>query len=232
MGAAVEIASTGAPPRLTVRRLAKRYPNGRVALKGVDLTVREGELVVILGSNGSGKSTMLRSIVRLIEPTDGEVLIDGREIAHLTGAGLREARMACGMIFQHANLVRRRNVLANVATGALGRHRSLGTALGLLPRAELDAARGFLTRSAWSSSPGSAPARCPAASSSASPSPAPSPSGRACSWPTSRWPASTRNRRARSWRCCGGSRARTGSPSWPCCISRSWRWPTPTASSA
>jgi phosphonate transport system ATP-binding protein len=48
------------------------------------------------------------------------------------------------MIFQHANLVRRRNVLANVATGALGRHRSFATAMGLLPRCELDAARGFL----------------------------------------------------------------------------------------
>jgi len=137
-------ATVEAAPRLVVRRLAKRYPNGRVALKGVDLTVREGELVVILGSNGCGKSTLLRSIVRLIEPTDGEVLIDGQPVAGLGGEGLRRARMACGMIFQHANLVRRRNVLANVATGALGRHRSLGTALGLLPRSELEAARGFL----------------------------------------------------------------------------------------
>jgi phosphonate transport system ATP-binding protein len=131
-------------PRLIVQQLAKRYPNGKVALKGVDLTVRDGELVVILGSNGCGKSTLLRSIVRLIEPTEGQVLLDGREIAHLTGEGLRQARMACGMIFQHANLVRRRNVLANVATGALGRHRGIATALGFLPRCELEAARSFL----------------------------------------------------------------------------------------
>ena len=131
-------------PRLIVRQMSKRYPNGRVALKGVDLTVRDGELVVILGSNGSGKSTLLRSIVRLIEPTAGEVLIDGRPVGGLDGEGLRQARMACGMIFQHANLVGRRNVLANVATGALGRHRTFGTALGLLPQCELDAAQGFL----------------------------------------------------------------------------------------
>jgi len=144
MTMAVETASVGAVPRLTVRRLAKRYPNGRVALKGVDLAVREGELVVILGSNGSGKSTLLRSVVRLIEPTEGQVLIDGHEIAHLSGEALREARMACGMIFQHANLVRRRNVLANVATGSLGRHRTFATALGFLPRRELEAAHGFL----------------------------------------------------------------------------------------
>ena len=131
-------------PRLIVRHLAKRYPNGRVALKGVDLTVREGELVVILGSNGCGKSTLLRSIVRLIEPTGGQVLIDGCAVDNLDGEGLRQVRMACGMIFQHANLVGRRNVLANVATGALGRHRTFATALGLLPGAELAAAKGFL----------------------------------------------------------------------------------------
>jgi phosphonate transport system ATP-binding protein len=130
--------------RLVVRQLAKRYPNGKVALKGVDLAVREGELVVILGSNGCGKSTLLRSIVRLIEPTSGQVMIDGSPVHGLDGEGLRQMRMACGMIFQHANLVRRRNVLANVATGALGRHRSFATAMGLLPRCELDAARGFL----------------------------------------------------------------------------------------
>ena len=131
-------------PRLVVRQLAKRYPNGRVALKGVDLTVDAGELVVILGSNGCGKSTLLRSIVRLIEPTEGQVLIDGSAVGGLDHEGLRQARMACGMIFQHANLVRRRNVLANVATGALGRHRTVASAFGLLPRCELDAAVGFL----------------------------------------------------------------------------------------
>jgi phosphonate transport system ATP-binding protein len=132
------------PARLTIRQLAMRYPNGRVALKGVDIAVRAGELVVVLGSNGSGKSTLMRCIVRLLKPTAGEVLVDGQEIAQLSGESLRRARMACGMIFQHSNLVRRRNVLANVATGALGRHRTLTTALGMLPRAELDAAFGFL----------------------------------------------------------------------------------------
>ena len=135
---------TGGANRLAVHRLALRYANGRVALKGVDLAVRPGELVVVLGSNGSGKSTLLRCIVGLLRPTEGEVLIDGREVAHLTGEALRQARMSCGMIFQHAHLVKRRSVLANVATGSLGRHRTLTTALGLLPRAELEAADGFL----------------------------------------------------------------------------------------
>jgi phosphonate transport system ATP-binding protein len=133
-----------APARLAIRKLAMRYPNGRVALKGVDIAVRAGEFVVVLGSNGSGKSTLMRCIVRLLKPTAGEVLVDGHEIAQLSGEPLRRARMACGMIFQHSNLVRRRNVLANVASGALGRHRTLMTAIGMLPRAELESAFGFL----------------------------------------------------------------------------------------
>jgi phosphonate transport system ATP-binding protein len=133
-----------AASRLAVRGLALRYPNGRVALKGVDLAVRPGELVVVLGSNGSGKSTLMRCIVGLLRPTEGEVLVDGSDVAQLTGEALRQARMRCGMICQHAHLVKRRSVLANVATGSLGRHRTFTTALGLLPRAELDAADGFL----------------------------------------------------------------------------------------
>ena len=50
-----------------------RYPNGKLALDGVDLTVRAGELVTILGSNGSGKTTLLRCVARLHDPTEGEV---------------------------------------------------------------------------------------------------------------------------------------------------------------
>src|ERR1700733_5640989 len=109
------IAPQTATPRLIVRKLAMRYPNGREALKSIDLTVREGEFVVVLGSNGSGKSTLMRCIVRLLAPTGGEVLLDGQEIANLSGDALRRARMSCGMIFQHANLVKRRQVLTNVA---------------------------------------------------------------------------------------------------------------------
>jgi phosphonate transport system ATP-binding protein len=129
---------------LVVRNLALRYPNGRVALNGVEFTARPGELVVVLGSNGCGKSTLMRCIVGLLRPTEGEVRIDGQDVARLSGEALRQARMRCGMIFQHANLVKRRSVLANVATGSLGRHRTLLTGLGWLPRAELVAAAGFL----------------------------------------------------------------------------------------
>ena len=66
-----------------------RYPNGKLALDGVDLTVRAGELVTILGSNGSGKTTLLRCVARLLDPTEGEVLVDGHDLARLNGEALR-----------------------------------------------------------------------------------------------------------------------------------------------
>ncbi len=113
-----------------------RFATGRQALDGASLSVAAGELVVLLGPNGCGKSTLLRCIAGILRPTSGEVLVAGRAISSLGGRPLAEARTALGMVFQSAHLVRRRSVLANVAAGTLGRHRTLRTACGLLPRGE------------------------------------------------------------------------------------------------
>lgn len=126
---------------LEVTHLSKRYPTGRVALRQASLKVEAGELVIVLGSNGSGKSTLLRCIVRLIDPTEGSVKVDDRELTRLNGRALRRARTALAMISQHANLVRRRSVLANVACGALGRCGGVRSRFGILPQQELDFAR-------------------------------------------------------------------------------------------
>ena len=130
--------------RLAVRDLVMRYPNGHTALDGVSLGVRAGEMVVILGSNGCGKSTLMKCVVGLNRPTRGSVEVAGRDLATLRGNELRAARLPVALISQHANLVKRRSVLANVCTGALGRHRSLSTMLGYLPKSEVEPARGFL----------------------------------------------------------------------------------------
>ncbi len=129
---------------LVVRDLSLRYPNGKLALSGFDLTVRAGELVIVLGSNGCGKTSLLRCITRTVTPSSGEVWLDGSDLTKLEGEKLRRARLALAMISQHASLVRRRSVLANVATGALGRYNGLRTALGGLPAAELAAAHDYL----------------------------------------------------------------------------------------
>ena len=141
---ALRDASAGLGTRLAVRDLVMRYPNGHTALHGVSLEVSAGEMVVILGSNGCGKSTLMKCVVGLNRPTGGSVEVAGRDLAKLRGKQLRTARMPVALISQHANLVKRRSVLANVCTGALGRHRSLPTMLGCLPKSEIEPARGFL----------------------------------------------------------------------------------------
>ncbi len=129
---------------LRVCGLTMRYPNGKLALVDFDLTVSAGELVVVLGGNGSGKTTLLRCITRMLRPTAGQVWLDGVDLANLTGERLRCARLTLAMVWQHASLVRRRSVLANVVTGALGRYGGLWTALGGLPAAERRAAYAYL----------------------------------------------------------------------------------------
>jgi len=113
-------------------------------LCGVDLEVPAGEFLVVLGGNGCGKTTLLRCITRALVPTEGAVWLNGRETSRLAGERLRRARLDVAMIWQHAALVRRRSVLANVASGALGRHQTLWTALGGLPAGELREAAGTL----------------------------------------------------------------------------------------
>jgi phosphonate transport system ATP-binding protein len=122
---------------LDVRDLSMRFANGFQALRDVSLSMRPGELVVVLGSNGCGKSTLLRCMARLLTPTSGTIRIGDEDFSRLSGEALRRARCTVAFVSQQANLVRRRSVLANVATGTLGRHSSFASALGFLPTAEL-----------------------------------------------------------------------------------------------
>lgn len=123
-------------PLIEVSGLAMRYRAGHMALTDTSLRLDAGELVVILGANGCGKSTLLRCIAGMLQPTAGRILVAGRQISGLTGQELAEARMALGMVFQNAHLVKRRSVVANVMTGTLGRHRGLAVKLGRLPESE------------------------------------------------------------------------------------------------
>ncbi len=129
---------------LEVHGLTMRFPNGKLALADFDLTVGAGELVGVLGGNGSGKTTLLRCITRMLTPTAGEAWFNGVNLVPLSGERLRQARLSLAMIWQHAALVRRRSVVANVASGALGRHGGLWTAFGGLPMSECRAAYRYL----------------------------------------------------------------------------------------
>lgn len=130
---------------LQVRGLEKQFGELKV-LRGIDLDIARGEVVVIIGPSGSGKSTLLRCLNRLEEPSAGTILIDGVE---LTGrrANLPLLRRRIGMVFQHFNLFPHMTSLQNVMEGprtvlgidrvdAEAGARSLLTKVGLLEKAD------------------------------------------------------------------------------------------------
>jgi D-methionine transport system ATP-binding protein len=90
--------------------------NGTIhALKGVNLTVKQGEIFGIIGTSGAGKSTLIRCINMLESPTKGSVTVDGQNLTSLSEQELREERKKIGMIFQHFNLLSSRTVYQNIA---------------------------------------------------------------------------------------------------------------------
>jgi phosphonate transport system ATP-binding protein len=105
---------------IEVQGLRVVLPPDTVALYGVDLTVHAGEFVVIIGRSGAGKTTFLRAINRLVEPTAGTVRVAGQAVTGADPGALRQVRRQIGMIFQQFNLVRRASVLENVLAGRLG----------------------------------------------------------------------------------------------------------------
>jgi phosphonate transport system ATP-binding protein len=111
-------------------------PPAVVAVDGIDLTVEAGEFVVILGRSGSGKTTFLRAINRLVEPRAGDVRVAGRAVTGADPTALRAARRQIGMVFQQFNLVRRASVLDNVLAGRLGYVPILPSLLGRFPDAD------------------------------------------------------------------------------------------------
>lgn len=105
---------------LDIRGLVKQYPKGEIALQGIDLTVPEGQVLALIGPSGAGKSTLIRCVNRLVEPTRGEIFLNGENICKLGSGGLRRARRKMGMIFQEYALVDRLTVMENVLSGQLG----------------------------------------------------------------------------------------------------------------
>lgn len=99
-------------PVLEIADLRKSFGKDEV-LKGVNLTVRRGEVVVLLGSSGSGKSTFLRCINRLEEPTSGTISLNGTPVTSST-ANLADVRKKIGMVFQSFNLYPHLSALRNI----------------------------------------------------------------------------------------------------------------------
>ncbi|MCS6855858.1 MAG: phosphonate ABC transporter ATP-binding protein [Elioraea sp.] len=115
--------------------LTRRF--GQVtAVDAVTLAIPQGQMVGIIGRSGAGKSTLLRLINRLVEPSQGRVVFEGRDITALRGRALRDWRTDCAMIFQQFNLVQRLDVLTNVLIGRLNHRGTLSSLFKLFSAEE------------------------------------------------------------------------------------------------
>lgn len=109
---------------LEIQDLVKEYKPGHPILKGINLNIDGAGLVAIIGPSGTGKSTLIRCINRLVDPSRGAIwfAVDGKRtnLAQLRGRALRESRRHIGMVFQEYNLVERLTVMENLLCGRLG----------------------------------------------------------------------------------------------------------------
>jgi polar amino acid transport system ATP-binding protein len=125
---------------IELKNVHKRFGNNEV-LRGIDLTVHEGEVVAIIGSSGSGKSTMLRTINHLETIDSGEILIDGMRMGG-SAKEISRARAPLGMVFQQFNLFPHMNILKNLTIAPMAlqkksKEEAEGYAMELLERVGL-----------------------------------------------------------------------------------------------
>lgn len=135
-----------APALLSLQGLTKRYATGDLALDHVDLVVPAGQVMALIGPSGAGKSTLIRCINRLVEPSSGEVKLQGRSLSGLGAGDLRLARRQLGMIFQEYALIERLTVMENVLSGRLGYVGFWRSWARRYPAADVEQAFHFLAR--------------------------------------------------------------------------------------
>lgn len=100
------------------QNLKKVYSSGGqqvAALNGIDLTINKGEIFGVIGFSGAGKSSLIRCVNWLEQPTSGRVIVDGNDLTILSAKEIREVKRNIGMVFQHFNLLNSKTVFANVA---------------------------------------------------------------------------------------------------------------------
>jgi len=107
-------------PILRIQGLEKFYTPGKLVLRDINLEIAAQGITAVIGPSGTGKSTLLRCINRLVEPSAGTIWMGDEELTLLRGRALRAARRRIGMVFQEYNLIERLTVMENVLTGRLG----------------------------------------------------------------------------------------------------------------
>jgi len=99
---------------LEIKNIRKSF-NGQPVLKGVNLKIEDGQITVIIGGSGCGKSVLLKHLIGLLAPDEGHILLDGADLCSLDKQNLKRERMRFGMLFQDAALFDSMNVYENIA---------------------------------------------------------------------------------------------------------------------
>jgi cell division transport system ATP-binding protein len=100
---------------IEANRISKAYTRGVYALRDLSLRIDKGDFVFLTGPSGAGKSTLLRMLLRQDVPTDGELIVDGRNLATLNARQVQAYRRSLGFVFQDFKLLRAKTVLENVS---------------------------------------------------------------------------------------------------------------------
>ncbi|MFM9887734.1 MAG: phosphonate ABC transporter ATP-binding protein [Burkholderiales bacterium] len=125
---------------LAIRGLVKEYVPGKPVLRGIDLDFARQGVTAIIGPSGTGKSTLIRCINRLVEPTAGTIVFAGTDLVRLRKSELKAVRRTIGMVFQEYNLVERLTVIENVLCGRLGYVSPFRAWLRRFPKVDVDRA--------------------------------------------------------------------------------------------
>ena len=98
---------------IEIKHLRKVFDDDTIPLKDIDVTINDGDVISIIGPSGTGKSTLLRCINMLTEPTSGSIIVDGQDITG-KGCDLNEIRKKMGMVFQSFNLFGHLTIIENI----------------------------------------------------------------------------------------------------------------------
>ena len=100
---------------ITIQNVSKVYPNGSQAVKNISLQIEKGEFVFIIGSSGSGKSTLIKMLMKELDPTSGQIIINGINTTKMSRGQIPYLRRNLGIVFQDFRLLPKKTVYENVA---------------------------------------------------------------------------------------------------------------------
>ena len=100
---------------ITLENVSKSYAKGQPALNDVSLNIEKGEFVFVVGNSGSGKSTMIKLLLKELEPTSGKIVVNDQDLSKLKRRKIPKYRRGVGVVFQDFRLLKDRNVYENVA---------------------------------------------------------------------------------------------------------------------